>query len=120
MNDPSANSGTGRPRRIPFWIRRILRDSSTYPQMRLARRAARRAGRRDWEYVFAWLMGYEESRNEARIIVARRSVLSLLQKRFGSVPPEVEAWVRATTDAAKLDAALLRVFDIAAPDELLL
>jgi hypothetical protein len=64
----------------------------------------------------------EEGRDErlARgLVLARREdLLALLKERFQAVPPEAEAKVRATTDAAKLQAAIRRVIHIQAPDEL--
>jgi hypothetical protein len=111
----SSSRDSVRRGRIPFWIRRILRDSSTYPELRLARRAARRAGRQaDWSFIIGWIAG----RHEGRVAAHQDSLQILLRERFGTVPPEVEAKVLATTDVAKLEAALLRVLHISAPDEL--
>lgn len=62
----------------------------------------------------------EEGRDVGRIEGLRRGVFALLRKRFGTVPAEVEARVRATTEEVKLEAALLRVLEISAPEELTL
>lgn len=61
-----------------------------------------------------------EGRDEGIALGVQRSLLKLLQKRFGTISPEVENRVRAVTDAARLDAALDQVVDIASPDELTL
>ena len=60
----------------------------------------------------------EEGREEGLLAARQEDVLALLQERFGTVPPEVEARVRATTDLAKLQTALRRVIHIATPAEL--
>lgn len=60
----------------------------------------------------------EEGRDKGSVAARQEDVLALLQERFGTVPPEVEAKVRATTDVAKLQTALRRVLHIAAPGEL--
>lgn len=60
----------------------------------------------------------EEGREEGTLKTLRTAVLDLLKERFQTVPPELEAKVRATTDSAKLQAALRRVIHIDAPDEL--
>jgi predicted transposase YdaD len=64
----------------------------------------------------------EEGRDEGiklgSIRTRQEDLIALLRERFQSVPPEVEAKVRAATDPAKLQAALLRVIHISAPDEL--
>lgn len=60
----------------------------------------------------------EEGRDEGLLLARREDLLALLQERFGAVPPDGEAKVRATTDEAKLQAALRRVLHIAAPGDL--
>lgn len=60
----------------------------------------------------------EEGREEATLNALRTALLALLRERFQAVPPGVEAKVRAATDPATLQAALLRVIHIQAPDEL--
>jgi predicted transposase YdaD len=55
---------------------------------------------------------------EGQVAARQEDVLALLRERFGAVPPEVEARVRATTDPAVLQTALLRVWRVTAPDEL--
>jgi hypothetical protein len=70
----------------------------------------------------------DEGRDEGRaegltsgVLAARREdVLALLHERFGAVPPDVEARVRAATDPVALQAALRRVLHLSAPDELVL
>jgi hypothetical protein len=60
----------------------------------------------------------DEGRTEGLTVARQEDVLALLQERFGTVPPEVEARVRATNDPAVLQAALRRVLHIATPAEL--
>jgi hypothetical protein len=60
----------------------------------------------------------EEGRAGEAVAARQETLLALLQERFGAVPPDVEAKVRATTDVAKLQTALRRVLHIAAPGEL--
>jgi predicted transposase YdaD len=62
--------------------------------------------------------GRDEGRAEEAVTARQEDLLALLQERFGPVPPEVEAKVRATMDVTKLQAALRRVLHIAGPDEL--
>ncbi len=65
--------------------------------------------------------GRAEGRAEGlnRLLAALQdAVLALLQERFGTVPPDVAARVRATTDPTVLSAALRRVLHITAPAEL--
>jgi predicted transposase YdaD len=62
--------------------------------------------------------GRTEGRIEGLISARQEDVLALLQERFGTVPPEVEARVRATTDESVLQTALRRVLHITAPDQL--
>jgi predicted transposase YdaD len=60
----------------------------------------------------------KEGRLEGALAAQQEALLALLQERFGAVPPEVEAKVRAATDVAKLQLALRRVVHITAPGEL--
>jgi hypothetical protein len=62
--------------------------------------------------------GRDEGRAEEAVHTNQENILALLQERFGAIPPEVEAKVRATTDVAKLQLALRRVIHVAAPGEL--
>lgn len=64
--------------------------------------------------------GRTEGRTEEAVAARQQILLEQLQERFGAVPPEVEARVRATTDLARLRAALRQVLHISAPDELAL
>ena len=66
----------------------------------------------------ALVKGRVEGRVEGIALGVQNSVLASLRKRFGAVPPEVEERVRAVTDIARLEAALLQAWDIAAADEL--
>lgn len=60
----------------------------------------------------------EEGEQRAAVRIRQQVLLELLQKRFGAVPPDVELKVRSVTDAARLNAALLQVLDVATPGEL--
>lgn len=65
--------------------------------------------------------GREEGRREGQaraLAMQQDNVLVLLRERFGAVPQEVEARVRAATDPAKLQAALVQVLRIARPADL--
>lgn len=62
--------------------------------------------------------GREEGRDEGRIQTRQEDLFTLLQERFGAVPPEVEARIRATTDPVRLHAAVRQVLRINAPDEI--
>ncbi|MBX9581172.1 MAG: DUF4351 domain-containing protein [Gemmataceae bacterium] len=62
----------------------------------------------------------EEFRAEGRAEGAREALLGLLREKFGAVPPEVEARIRAEADLARLGAALPQVLRINSPDELAL
>jgi hypothetical protein len=62
----------------------------------------------------------EEGREEGLVRAHREDVLALLQERFGTVPPEVEARVRAASDPIRLQAALRQVLRITRPDEITL
>lgn len=64
--------------------------------------------------------GEEKGREEGGLIKARQSVLAVLSERFAVVPPEVVARVEASTDQARLDAAVRQAVRIADPNDLLL
>ena len=60
----------------------------------------------------------EEGEERAAVRIRQQTILELLQERFGSVAPDLEARVRAVTDVAQLQAALRQIVRINAPDEL--
>jgi hypothetical protein len=60
----------------------------------------------------------EEGREEGAVRNGQANLLALIEERFGAVPPEVEARVRAVTDPARLQAALRQVLRVAAPADL--
>jgi hypothetical protein len=62
--------------------------------------------------------GRDEGRDEGLLRGRREALLDALQERFQTVPPEIEAKIRAMTDMAKLQTAFRRVFHINAPNEL--
>ncbi len=62
--------------------------------------------------------GRDEGRTQGEVRARQDDVLALLEERFGAVPPEVEARVRAVTDPARLRAALRQVLRINAPAEI--
>lgn len=62
--------------------------------------------------------GRVEGRVEGRIEEGRDSILLVLRTRFNSVPTDVENRVRATTDPAALQAALVRAVQVSKPEEL--
>jgi len=120
----------------PILIDRWKRLAATEPDSRrradfagLARVFAERAGRKDiWrENLRGWDM--EEStvvnewiaegevRGEAKR--ARTTILRLGQKRFGPVPPGIEAAIRAITDLDRLELFADRVLDATSWDDLL-
>jgi hypothetical protein len=59
-----------------------------------------------------------EGRDEGLLLARREALLGALQERFQTVPPEIEARIRAMTDLAKLQTAFRRAFHVNAPDEL--
>ena len=73
-----------------MWLQNILNDSSTYQAILREGAAAAR----------------------------QEDLLTLLQERFGTVPPDVESRIRSTTDLNRLQAALRQVLHISAPDEI--
>jgi hypothetical protein len=62
--------------------------------------------------------GRVEGEVRGEIRTRQEDLLTLLQERFGVVPPEVEARIRAATDPVRLRAALRQVLQITAPDQL--
>jgi len=48
----------------------------------------------------------------------QNSLLMILRDRFGDVPTEVESRIRAVTEAARLQHAILRAIRISAIDDL--
>ena len=48
----------------------------------------------------------------------QNSLLMILRDRFGEVPPEVESRIRAVTEAARLQHAILRAIRISTIDDL--
>ena len=61
-----------------------------------------------------------EGRDEGLLLARREDVLDVLRDRFTTIPPAVEARIRAAADPARLKAALLQALHINAPDELTL
>lgn len=59
-----------------------------------------------------------EGRVEGRVDTRRDDILLILRTRFGPLPANVEARVRATADDAQLEAALVRAIQVAKPEEL--
>jgi hypothetical protein len=62
----------------------------------------------------------EEGRAEGTLAARQEDLLALLEERFGSVPADVVARVRATTDPDRLRAALRQVLRINSPADLTL
>jgi predicted transposase YdaD len=62
----------------------------------------------------------DEGRAEGLVLARQEDLLTLLQERFGPVSPELETRIRATTDPARLQAALRQVLRINSADELAL
>lgn len=60
----------------------------------------------------------QEGRAHSLVEDRRQAVLDLLTGRFGTVPPEVEARVRAVADLDQLRAALRRAIRVADPNDL--
>ena len=125
MSVPSFFVGMTLPRPgLPLWAWRRLLACPGFRPFVLARRTARRAGHRnrarDLLWVLEFMRGLEEGRAEARVQFRRDGILVLLDEKFGAVPPEVEARVRAATDPDELAAALRQVLRINAPGELVL
>jgi predicted transposase YdaD len=59
-----------------------------------------------------------EGRVEGCVEGERNALLLVLRTRFGSVPANVEARIRATADVTQLEAALVRAVQVAKPEEL--
>ena len=83
---------------------RNMRESTTY-------QAILREGRDE---------GVMIGRDEGLLLARREDVLDVLRDRFTTIPPAVEARIRAAADPARLKAALLQALHINAPDELTL
>jgi predicted transposase YdaD len=64
--------------------------------------------------------GLEKGRGEGRVEGLRLSLVTLLEQKFGSVPPSLEAQIQQTQDAGKLQAALRQVLTLARPEDLVL
>ncbi|MDB5313291.1 MAG: hypothetical protein JWO38_7493 [Gemmataceae bacterium] len=62
--------------------------------------------------------GRVEGRVEGMVQGEQMALLTVLQERFGNIPPAVEARVRATADPARLQAALKQAVRISTPDDL--
>jgi hypothetical protein len=62
--------------------------------------------------------GRVEGLARGRVEAQQDNLLDLLREKFGVVPPEIEARVRATTDPERLRTALLQVLKINSPAEL--
>ena len=62
--------------------------------------------------------GHEKGRGAGIVQGEQLALLTFLQERFGTVPPEVEARVRASTDPNRLQAAIRQVLRITVPSEL--
>jgi hypothetical protein len=95
-----------------------MRESSTYQAILEEGRDEGRTEGRAEGLIEGRTEGRIEGRTEGRIEGLQNAILALLKERFRTVPPAVEARVRATTDLATLQSALTRVLHIAAPDEL--
>lgn len=61
---------------------------------------------------------YQAILSEGSVHARQEDLLALLQERFAAVPPELEARIRATTDLARLQAAIRQVLHIKSPAEL--
>jgi len=60
----------------------------------------------------------EEGREEGEIKGEQNSLLMILRDRFGEVPAEIESRIRAVTEAARLQHAILRAIRISTIDDL--
>jgi len=97
---------------------RGMKESSTYQAILEEGRAeGELKGREEGE-----LKGREEGREEGQSIGLlkgeQNSLLMILRDRFGDVPTEVESRIRAVTEAARLQHAILRAIRISAIDDL--
>ena len=61
---------------------------------------------------------WDEAVVEGELKALRRSVRQLLERRFGRAPEAVIQRIESATDVDRLAAALVKVLDISAPDEL--
>lgn len=64
--------------------------------------------------------GLAEGRVEGRVEGLRLSLVTLLEQRFGRVPPDLDAKIQQATDPAALQAALRQVFTLTAADDLMI
>jgi predicted transposase YdaD len=64
--------------------------------------------------------GEAKGRVEGEAKGVRLSLMTILEQKFGVVPPELEARIQATSDLAKLQAAIRQVFAIQSPSNLVL
>ena len=62
--------------------------------------------------------GREEGREEGVLKTRQTTLLDILRDRFGDVPAEVESRIRAVTEAARLQHAILRAIRISTIDDL--
>lgn len=62
--------------------------------------------------------GLNQGLMQGRILSRQEDLLEMLQERFGSVPPEVEARIRNADDPDRLRAALRQVFHVADPSQI--
>ena len=66
--------------------------------------------------TYQWIL--EEGQGLGIIQGEQTALLTLLEERFGSVPPQVEERIRASNDPGRLQAAIRQAIRIATPDEL--
>jgi len=73
--------------------------------------------------TYQFVLAKGESKGEAKGIVigavrtSHNHILSLLRKRFGTVPANLEQQIRQVTEADRLDTALLSIVDLKSIDE---
>lgn len=63
---------------------------------------------------------YQAILRKGGIAAQQRTLVMLLEQKFGSLPPGLESRIRGTIDAEKLDTAILQVATIQSPTELVL
>lgn len=68
--------------------------------------------------VESWSDYQERLRQEGRLEALRRSVLKVLERRFGRVPTEVRQRVEALSSVQQLDNWLTRALEVGSPEEL--
>ena len=64
--------------------------------------------------------GRVEGEVEGELKALRLTLVRLVEQKFGGISPELEARIRETTDAAKLQAAIPQLLTITSPAELVL